>query len=222
MAQWVHYPTAHTALDDIIPCVDRATAQEALNESKDVTIRLVGIVNAFINNVANLNVYYNQSGPLVPLLCTPYNSDKTDRKYCNAYEVNFSNATHEWKKYVCQVSAASGICATQGRLTPVFYEQMISAVNVSYALHYYAPFLVDVGDCSFVREILSNITGDRCPGLSESSEMISVGLVVVSTADMLLVALWLFYARKRLHQEHTEYNLDVASARDHTGRAKSI
>ncbi|XVF86375.1 hypothetical protein PTKIN_Ptkin18bG0034800 [Pterospermum kingtungense] len=89
-----------------------------------------------------------------------------------------------------------------------------------YALHYYAPFLVDVGDCTCVREIFSNITKDHCPGLSESSEMISIsiGLVVVSTAVMLLVTLWFGCS---MHQEHTEYDL-AASPGDHPGRVKSM
>ncbi|WRX27822.1 hypothetical protein QQP08_020309 [Theobroma cacao] len=116
MEQWVLYPTAHTALDDIIPCVDRATAKEALDESKDVSTRLVGTVNALINNVANLNVppnpspiYYNQSGALVSALCSPYNSDKTDRK-CNADEVNLGNAAQRNQKVdYWKVNAKSGV-----------------------------------------------------------------------------------------------------------------
>lgn len=99
MDQWVQNPTAHTALDDILPCVDTATAQETLSQSKDVTSKLVGVVNFFISNVANKNIppivgppnYYNQSGPLVPILCNPFNSDRTDRN-CPDGEVNFSNA----------------------------------------------------------------------------------------------------------------------------------
>nr|GEZ86156.1 uncharacterized protein [Tanacetum cinerariifolium] len=41
MDEWVQNPTAHTALDEILPCVDNATAQETLYESKDVTFQLV-------------------------------------------------------------------------------------------------------------------------------------------------------------------------------------
>lgn len=95
MDQWVNNPTAHTALDDIIPCVDADTAQESLSQSKEVTFQMVGLVNGVLSNVSNANLSpgtYNQSGPLVPLLCNPYNPDKTDRK-CAAGEVDLSNAT---------------------------------------------------------------------------------------------------------------------------------
>ncbi|KAK6118006.1 hypothetical protein DH2020_048250 [Rehmannia glutinosa] len=68
MNEWVVNPTAHTALDDIIPCVDPATAQEALSQSKEVTLQMVQLVNGIIANVSNANLppnagpfYYNQS-----------------------------------------------------------------------------------------------------------------------------------------------------------------
>lgn len=100
MDEWVRNPTAHTALDDIIPCVDNATAQETLHQTKNVTFQLVSIVNNMITNVSNANVpsivgppiYINQSGPLVPRLCNPFNSDLTDRP-CTSGEVTFTNAS---------------------------------------------------------------------------------------------------------------------------------
>nr|XP_048321875.1 uncharacterized protein LOC112490910 isoform X2 [Ziziphus jujuba var. spinosa] len=135
MDEWVQNPVAHTAFDDILPCVDNSTAQETLNKTKETTFQLVGIVNQFINNVANLNnvppnagpIYYNQSGPWVPVLCNPFHPNNTHRN-CAHGEVEFTNSTEEWRKYVCQVSATN-ICITVGRLTPVYYDQLISTVN---------------------------------------------------------------------------------------------
>lgn len=99
MEQWVENPTAHTALDDILPCVDNATSQETLMRSKEVTSQLVDLVNEVITNVSNINfapnfvpMYYNQSGPLLPLLCNPFFSNFTDRA-CTPGEVDLNNAT---------------------------------------------------------------------------------------------------------------------------------
>lgn len=99
MDQWVQNPTAHTALDDILPCMDNATAQETLLRSKEVTSQLVGVVNQVITNVSNINfapnftpLFYNQSGPLMPTLCNPFNPDLTDR-VCRSGEVDLNNAT---------------------------------------------------------------------------------------------------------------------------------
>ncbi|BBG95550.1 hypothetical protein Prudu_004125 [Prunus dulcis] len=79
MNEWVQNPTAHTALDDILPCVDSATTQETLLRSKEVTAQLVNLINEVITNVSNINfaanfvpMYFNQSGPLVPILCNPF------------------------------------------------------------------------------------------------------------------------------------------------------
>lgn len=225
MDQWVEHPTARTALDDILPCVDNATAQETLSQSKDVTYQLVGMVNSFIVNVSNKDfppelgpLYYNQSGPLVPVLCNPFNSDKTDRN-CSAGEVSFnSGEPQDWKKFVCQVSS-TGICTTVGRLTPSLYGQMMSAVNVSYALYRYGPFLVDLQDCSFVRETFSKVHEVHCPGLRRYSKWIYIGLVMVSSAVMLSLIFWVLYARERRHRVYTKQFIAL-SGQEHMREGK--
>jgi len=100
MDDWVRHPHAYTALDDILPCIDTATANESMNRSREVTYQLVHIVNQAIGNISNMNfppllgppLNYNQSGPLVPPLCSPYLPDMSDR-ICLSGEVNFDNAS---------------------------------------------------------------------------------------------------------------------------------
>lgn len=99
MDEWVLHPQAHTALDDILPCVDAATANEFLYQSKEVTSQLVNVVNQVVSNISNSNIppflgpplYYNQSGPLLPLVCNPYNADMTNRT-CSTGEIELLNA----------------------------------------------------------------------------------------------------------------------------------
>lgn len=209
MDQWVQNPTAHTALDDILPCMDNATAQETLLRSKEVTSQLVGVVNQVITNVSNINfapnftpLFYNQSGPLMPTLCNPFNPDFTDR-VCRSGEVDLNNATEVWRNYVCQVSA-SDICITTGRLTPTIYNQMTAGVNVSFGLYHYGPFLVDLQDCTFARQTFTDIYTYHCPGLQHYSKWIYVGLVMVSVAVMLSLVFWVIYGRERRHRVFTK------------------
>ncbi|KAI3673738.1 hypothetical protein L6452_39866 [Arctium lappa] len=210
MDEWVQNPTAHTALDDILPCVDNATAKETVFQCKDVTFQLVGIVNKIINNVANIEpsppfigfLNYNQSGPLVPTLCNPLNPDKTDRK-CQVGEVDASNASEVWKDYVCQVSTQD-ICTNVGRLTPKMYNQMSAAANVSSGLSNYGPFLAGLLDCSFVRYTFTRVHSDHCPNLTEYSKWVYIGLAMVSVAVMLSLVLWVLYARERRHRKYTK------------------
>ncbi|KAK7351367.1 hypothetical protein VNO77_10762 [Canavalia gladiata] len=209
MNEWIQYPTAHTALDDILPCVDNATAQETLLRSKEVTSELVNLVNQIITNVSNLNfapnftpLYYNQSGPLMPLLCNPFHPDMTDRQ-CDAGEVNLSNATQVYGNFVCQVST-SEICTTQGRLTPTFYNQVSAGINVGNALYNYAPSLVELQDCTFVRETVSDISSEHCPGLRRYSKWVYIGLVMVSFAVMFSLIFWIVYGRERRHRLYTK------------------
>ncbi|CAN1290177.1 hypothetical protein LINPERPRIM_LOCUS20586 [Linum perenne] len=148
-------------------------------------------------------VNYNQSGPLVPLLCNPFNPDLSD-KTCAPGEVDLRNATEAWKAYVCQVSGSGGICTTTGRLTPTLYSQMSSAVNVSFGLYRYGPFLVELEDCTFVRRTFTDINREYCPDLRKYTQWIYIGLVIVSAAVMLSLIFWVIYARERRHRVYTK------------------
>lgn len=219
--EWVKNPASHTALDDILPCVDRSTTQQTLNQSKEVTFQLAEVVNGIITNVSNNNfppnagpLYYNQSGPLVPVLCNPFNADLADRK-CASGEVELSNATQVWKNYVCQVSG-SNICTTVGRLTPTMYNQMASSVNVSYGLNHYGPFLSDLLDCTFVRDSFRTIHDEHCDDLKSFSEWIVIGLIMVSVAVALSLILWVLYAREMRHRKFTKM-VDARYAQEPTG-----
>jgi hypothetical protein len=108
-----------------------------------------------------------------------------------------------WKNYICQVSS-SEICITPGRLTPSLYNQMESAVNLSYGLNRYGPFLVNLEDCTFVRETFTKISHSYCPDLRRYSQWIYIGLVIVSAAVMLSLIFWVIYARERRHRVYTK------------------
>ncbi|KAH1232723.1 hypothetical protein GmHk_09G025309 [Glycine max] len=102
MDEWVQNPTAHTALDEILPCVDNATAQETLFRTRDVTHQLANLLGNIVSNVTNRNLppaagplYYNQSGPLMPPLCNPFNNDLTNRS-CADGEVSLDKAAENW------------------------------------------------------------------------------------------------------------------------------
>lgn len=81
---------------------------------------------------------------------------------------------------------------------------MTAAVNVSYGLYHYGPFLVDLQDCTFVRQTFSDISIKYCPGLRKYTQWIYVGLVIVSAAVMLSLIFWVIYARERRHRVYTK------------------
>ncbi|KAK9280986.1 hypothetical protein L1049_003877 [Liquidambar formosana] len=115
----------------------------------------------------------------------------------------------EWRNYVCQVSA-TGKCTTVGRLTPAFYGQITSVVNISYALKSYGPFLTDLQDCTFVRDTFKDIIKNRCPDLRQYSKWIYIGLAMVSSAVMLSLIFWVLYARERRHRAYTKQFVAVS------------
>ncbi|TVU00067.1 hypothetical protein EJB05_54560 [Eragrostis curvula] len=208
MGEWVQHPQAHTALDDILPCVDTAAAKEALDRSKEVNYNLVNVLNGALANVSNANpppqlpppVNYNQSGPPVPLLCNPYTADLGDRA-CASGEVAAADAPRAWQAFVCRTAATGGpdqeVCATAGRVTPGMYAQLAGAANVSYGLSHYGPVLAALADCTFLRETFRSVGDDHCPGLRRYSGQVFRGMLGAAVAVMLAVLMWVVHAKEQ-------------------------
>ncbi|KVH97590.1 hypothetical protein Ccrd_000256 [Cynara cardunculus var. scolymus] len=206
MEQWVDHPHAETALSNILPCVDQGTTNQTLYKSKQVINDLGNIVNGFIGSYANSypqpsgnTNYFNQSGPLMPYVCSPYDSQLQERE-CSSQEISMSNASLVWQNYTCTVSE-SGLCITTGRLTPEMYQQLVGAVNISYALHHYTPPLLSFQDCNFVRETFTTITSDHCLPLQHHLRLVNAGLALVSAGVMLSLALWIIFANRPQREE---------------------
>ncbi|KAL6529188.1 hypothetical protein OROGR_014811 [Orobanche gracilis] len=197
MGEWVENPHAETALSNILPCVDQQTTNQTLFKSKQVINDIANMINGFVGSVANSNpplqanpTYYNQSGPLIPPLCYPYDSQLQNRS-CSAQELSMGNASLVWQNYTCTVSP-KGLCTDMGRLTPNMYTQLVDAVNVSYALEHYTPPLLSFQNCDFVRDTFLNITSSYCPPLGRYLRILNAGLVLISVGVMLSLATWIF------------------------------
>ncbi|KAJ6853644.1 uncharacterized protein M6B38_113470 [Iris pallida] len=207
MDEWVRYPLAETALSNILPCVNEMTTNQTLYQSKDVIRQLVNIVNIAIFSVANSNsppqnsnsFFYNQSGPLMPSLCSPYDSHLQIQQ-CQPQEVSFDNASMVWQQYTCEVSE-TGFCTSAGRITPDIYSQLVTAVNVSFALDHYTPLLLSLRDCHFVRDTFRSITTMYCPSLEHALRIVNAGLALISTGVMLCLVLWIMYANRPQREE---------------------
>ncbi|KAJ4960739.1 hypothetical protein NE237_020649 [Protea cynaroides] len=206
MGEWVDNPQAETALSSILPCVDQETTNKTLFRSKEVIGQLVTVVNTVIYTFANINpppqatpFYFNQSGPLIPPLCSPFDSELHDRP-CGSIEVSIANASLEWRKYICTVSA-SGFCTNVGRLTPDLYNQLMVPVNVSYALDHYAPPLLNFQDCSFVRDTFNHITSDYCPPVEHFLKITNAGLGLIAVGVLLCLVLWILNANSPRREE---------------------
>ncbi|XP_050374921.1 uncharacterized protein LOC126792556 [Argentina anserina] len=226
MDEWVQkQPTAHTSLDDFLPCVDKDVAQGILDDTKMATYYAVYVVNRFITDGANgdpsaggIAVDYNQSGDLLPLVCNPLNEDKTDRK-CAPGEIEMQQASEEWGKYMCKVSSA-GQCESPGRLTPTYFDQISAFVNVSYALHRYGPFFADLADCTFVKDTFSDISKQHCPGLVLHSRWIYIGLLMLEhLVVMLSMIFWVIYCRERRHHYYTKKSDSILNESANFGSA---
>ncbi|XP_017240916.1 uncharacterized protein LOC108213620 [Daucus carota subsp. sativus] len=202
---WLQNPMADSAIENIIPRLDNETSQKIYSTTRKVTYGVVNVINSDIINVTNVNMppsagplYYNQSGPLMPLLCNPLHPDLSDRK-CLPGEVTFDDASQVWSNFVCQVSD-KGICTTPGRLTPNGYNQLLVTTNISQVLYEEGPFLMSLVDSTFVINLFQSLMDNNCPGLSNYSKMTYAGLLAASILLLLSVVAWIVhgeYARQR-------------------------
>ncbi|PKA63502.1 hypothetical protein AXF42_Ash005397 [Apostasia shenzhenica] len=222
MDEWVSYPQAETALSNILPCVDQQTTNQTLYQSKEVILQLVSLVNSVIRSIANSNTgshgsyFFNQSGSLMPRLCSPYNSNLRSRN-CQPDEVSFSNASLVWENYICVVSS-SGACTSVGRITPTMYMQLVTAVNASFALDHYTPLLLSLQDCNFVRETFNAITAHFCPHLRRDLRVVNAGLVTISISIVLCLILWIFYANRPRREDEFVNMSEVKCSSDATSQ----
>ncbi|XAR56051.1 hypothetical protein NMG60_11036346 [Bertholletia excelsa] len=209
MDEWLENPTANSALKDILPAANQTYVREITRGTRDVTFSLVNGTNDVISNVFNADylhpdagppLFFNQSGPYVPLLCNPYNPNLTDRK-CQPDEVDFQRAPQEWKKFVCEVSP-TGICITPGRITPDGYNDLTKTLNTTYGLYEYGPFLADMASFTYVKDTFSNVSDSYCPDISLSTEMTCASFIVIAVSLMLSMILWMIYAQQRRNYKH--------------------
>ncbi|XP_039051678.1 uncharacterized protein LOC120193166 [Hibiscus syriacus] len=201
MGEWVEDPTVNSALEQILPCANKEAGEEIKQAGKAVTTSINDLLNQDINFSNEKTDHYNQSGPLVPLVCDPYKHQNSQQN-CGDL-VPLKKAQEEWKKYVCEVSK-KGFCITQGRLTPDMYEEMSKAVNISYGLYESSYFLPTVVDCTVVEDTLRNITQDHCPNLKKYSAWVYGGLVGATISLMFSLFFSLLYSRERRHRKYTE------------------
>ncbi|XWS69297.1 hypothetical protein CRYUN_Cryun04dG0166800 [Craigia yunnanensis] len=205
MEEWVENPHAETALSNILPCVDQRTTNHTLTQSKQVINSIVNVVNTYIYTFSNSdpspddNRYYNQSGPPMPPLCYPFDSQLQDRQ-CGSYEVSMANASLVWQNYTCMVSA-SGLCTSTGRITPDRFTQLVAAVNESYALERYTPPLLCLQNCDFVRGTFQNITSHYCRPLEHYLKILNAGLGLISVGVLLCLVLWILHGNRPPREE---------------------
>lgn len=206
MQEWADNPQAETALSNILPCVDERATNQTLFQSRSVVRSLVDYINTFIYTEANTDrppsdqFYYNQSGPLMPPLCYPFDDKMQDRE-CSPQEVSMTNASVVWGKYICTTSSDQKNCTTRGRLTPYLYSQLVLAVNASYAVLHYTPAMLDLQNCNFVRDTFVTITSRFCPSLEHYLLVVEIGLGLISAGIALCLILWLAYANRPQREE---------------------
>lgn len=117
------------------------------------------------------------------------------KKLWNCVNFNFFHMK-VWQNYTCTDAGSSSCTYNRSTINPIIYNQLVMAANVSYALYYYTPLLLNLQDCKFVRDTFSTITTQYCPNLEGHLRLVCAGLALISTGVLLCLVLWVFYANR--------------------------
>ncbi|KAG6526704.1 hypothetical protein ZIOFF_016705 [Zingiber officinale] len=203
MNEWVDHPYAHTALDDILPCVDVATANESLSRSREVTFQLVNVVNQVIANISNQNfppqlkpLYFNQSGPLMPLLCNPYMPDLNNRP-CFLGEVDFNNAT-QVKRPTTREQQQTGVHRAGRGATASTTSSLSIGDEISSAEAGVLPLLGELQDLQGGRGGRRSMARVTCPPVLMASRILRFGIMALAVGRAQLNQLATRVANKEL------------------------
>lgn len=189
MQEWVANPSAQTSLQDILPCVDISTTNKALNQTRTLTNDTVTGVNNVITTSLN-----NGSSQGMPLMCNPLESSLSSDG-C----VNISSASQEWLPYVCSNTSTSQACRLGGKLTTQIYDQLNESLAVLNGLNDNIPFLLDLVNCQFVRQVFTEIRKQHCHPLREYLKWQYIGLALISGGFMFSILFWIVFNRRRRH-----------------------
>ncbi|XP_047337380.1 uncharacterized protein LOC124941150 [Impatiens glandulifera] len=96
-------------------------------------------------------------------------------------------------EYVCEVSSDA-------------YTELISSLNVSYALYEYGSFLVDLVDSTYAKETFMDISNNFFPSLRHSTKLMCVGFIMVAAASMFSLR-----SRKKPSKIRDETNEPISS-----------
>ncbi|KAI5058252.1 hypothetical protein GOP47_0026422 [Adiantum capillus-veneris] len=198
MEQWVANPSAQTSLQEILPCVDINTTDTALDQTRALTNDTVTGINAGISTVLN-----NGTTQGLPLMCNPL-QPTLNAPGC----VDISSASQDWLPYVCSNAAASEACQLAGKLTPQIYDQLNRSVLVVNGLNENIPFLLDLANCQFVRQVFTTIREERCHPLRKYIKWQYIGLALISGGFMFSIWLWIVFNRRRKHRFFHHINED--------------
>ncbi|GBG62127.1 hypothetical protein CBR_g29327 [Chara braunii] len=211
MEEWTHDVSANTSISDILPCVDKNTANRTLLKSKSVVLFGTQLINNGIVVTNSLPVL----APAVPLLCPPYTNDLqvVPIETCLAQEperTNFVEYEEDWRKHTCPLSPdylsacqqpePSMNCffsnCSDRRLTVPTYLKLVESTWMLVKINSTTHMLVELMQCQFAVKIFTDVNNNFCHKLQVQAKLQWIGLIVLSSSSMLLVFLWQLYVHR--------------------------
>ncbi|KAG0563383.1 hypothetical protein KC19_8G026600 [Ceratodon purpureus] len=208
---------ANTTLDELLPCVDLATAASASNVVKQGVNNIVLQANNALTQIEQVSASLGRPTTLPPV-CDPIGA-APDFNFttCPNGTVLIGGVPQVVAPYVCPSNPVTTACLAQGRFVNSTQEATIKDLSIAgNDLVAIIPTVNALTNCSFVYDTFSKIVNERCPPARKALRNLWISLLLLSIALTLLTVSWIFanHRNKKPHLIHDqEYSPTGTTAR---------
>lgn len=218
-SEYVQMP-ANTTLDELLPCVNLATAASASNVVKQGVSNIVLQANNALTQIEQTSTRLGRPTTLPPV-CDPVGA-APDFNFtsCPNGSVQISGVPQVVAPFVCSATPVTAACLSQGRFVNSTQDATIKDLSTAgNDLVTIIPTVNSLTNCSFVYDTFNLIVNKRCPPAKKALRNLWISLLLLSIALTLLTLSWIF-ANHRNKKPHNMVHDEEYSPTGTSGRVK--
>lgn len=206
---------ANTTLDNILPCVDLATAGNAFVYAREGISNIILEANSTVASIELYNSKHGNGNSSLGGVCDPLGGapNYTYTGTCQPDTIPIGNIPQVIAPYVCMSNMTAFECLSEGRFVTQGTNATLYALsNGAQSLLNILPEMENLANCSFVYATFTTFVNQRCDPLKSVFRNLWIPMVILSTAMTLLCICWMLALHRNLHQRY----LGTIHARDYS------
>lgn len=203
---------ANTTLDNLLPCVDLATASSASAVAREGVDNIIVQSNNVVTQINEANARLGRTNT-VPAVCDPIGPapQYAYTTTCPEGTVGIGELPRTVQPYVCPTEPVSSACAAEGRVvTPTQNTTISDFSRGGSGLVRIIPTVNSLTNCSFVYNTFDTIVNERCGPAKQALRNLWIPLLLLSIALTLLSFAWILanHRNKVKKRSGSVYNQD--------------
>lgn len=203
-SQYLQAP-ANTTLDNLLPCVNLATASSASSVARQGVNNIIVQANGVVTQINQANAQLGRTNT-VPNVCDPIGPAPayTYSNSCPQGTVAIGQLPQVLQPYVCPSDPITSACASAGRVvTPTQNTTANDFSQGGQGLVSIIPAITSLTNCSFVYNTFNAIVTQRCSPAKHALRNLWIPLLLLSIALTLLTTSWLLANHRNKIKRHS-------------------